>query len=511
MRRDGGDLLSGLGPYAFFSDRERNLLLRLRRFRLVGIGIAALVAVSTLLIWAAGGVAAMAVDASGTSIAPMWLGLLPLGVLAVCGALSIYETLLRRRRAQADEAWQGAHLVNKELVSAWVVSAGRRFSGSTGLSRYPLELLLGAVLLLVVPAALIIANAALSVAIRASAHRSVALSWVTTVSDTNYAVAWRTRDRSLARATAAFTKGALPLDERSQARFLASIIPAGSAPNVLLPRQAADSTLFAASDAPSPEALVAWRAVAHGSLLPLFWPFRSGAAAPEGVAVDQRAIQSIAAENLRDARRAISTNDLAQAELRARENLAVVRQLMRAGSAPFMALGTVTADAADVLDQVGRKRNDHALVAEAAVIRGAGVLRPTSAAAGALFADPTYLPIARLVADTLLEPATRVQLAQLAAAGFCENPREVLFGPSPSRTVLARQAAEGLHDLGGAERLVRPWDDWLEQSIATGATPMTAVPGTSRADARPSRAVRFATGLFRLHGLRSRLAFCSPN
>jgi hypothetical protein len=231
---------------------------------------------------------------------------------------------------------------------------------------------------------------------------------------------------------------------------------------------------------------------------------------PEPVAVDQSAINTIAAANLADGLRALSSNDFTRAQLRARENLAVARQLMRAGSPPFMALGAVTGDAADVLEYIGRARNDRNLVAEASAIRGSGVFRATSPSAGALFADPTYLPVTRLVADTLLDPVTRVQLAQLAAAGFCENPREVLFGPSPARQVLARRAAIGVSDLRGADRLVGPWDRWLTESIVTGETPRTAPPGASHLPAPPSRSVTFATGLFRLHGLRSRLAYCSP-
>ena len=540
MRRDGGDLMSGLGPYAFFSDRERIRLLRFRRFRLVGIGVAAAVAVVFLLVWAAGGVAAIAGDATGTSMAPVWLSVMPLTILAACAAFSVNEALIRRRRAQADEEWQAAHLVNKELVSAWVVSAGRRFAGSTGLSKYPLEIFLGGVLLVIVSAALIIANAAMVVAIRASAHRSVALSWVTTVTDTNYALAARGRDQALARATAPLIARAVPLDQRSQARFLAAFVPHTSAPNALLPRDGVDSLLFVdttrrvargdvveavrrlprppsppnffAIESPvSPEALAAWRAVANAAPLPLFWPFRAGVDAPEPVAVDQEASHTIAAANLRDGMRGLLANDLSLAERRARENLAVARQLMRAGSAPFMVVGAVTADAAEVLDYVGRARNDRTLIAETAAIRSAGVFRPTSAAAGALFADPSYLPVTRLVADTLLEPATRVQLAQLAAAAFCENPREVLFGPSVSRAFLARQAAIGLQDLVGADRLVGPWERWLTQSLESGRTTLTSAPGASAPPAGPGRAVKFATGLFRLHGLRSRLAYCSPS
>jgi hypothetical protein len=467
--------------------------------------------VFTLLVWSAGGVAAIADDPTGTSMAPLWLIVFPLGVLGGCMALALYETLIRRRRAQADEEWQGVHLVNPTLVSTWVVSAGRRFAGSTGLSKLPLEFALGAVLLVVVSAALIIANAALGVAIRASAHRSLAVSWVATVSDSSYALAWRARDASLARATASVETSALPIDERSLARFLASFVPYSSASNAILARAPADSTLFAAPGGlVTPEALGVWRAVAHAEPLPLFWPFRDGVQYPEPVAVDTQALHAIANANLGDAFRARTSSQLQEAEQRARENLAIARQLLRSGSAPFMVIGAVTTDAADVLEQVGRVRHSPNLVAEAAAIRGAGVYRLTSASAGALFSDPSYLPIARLVADTLLEPATRVQLAQLAAAGFCENPREVLFGPSISRTMLAEQASVGLQDLAGANRLVGPWKRWLTQSIVTGRTPITAMPGASKLPAPPNRAVNFATGLFRLHGLRSRLAYCSP-
>ena len=512
MLRDAGNLIGGVGIYAFFNDRERTRMLLLRRVRLVGIGAAALSAVLALLVWTGGGVAAIAGDPTGTSMAPLWLVFIPLGLLGVCVALALYETFLRRRRAQADEEWQGVHVVNPELVSAWVVGVGRRFAGSTGLSRYPLEFALGAVLLVIVSAALIIANAALRVAIRASAHRSVAVSWVSTVSDSNYAIAWRNRDNALARATALLTANALPLDERSQARFLASFVPNASASHAILQRDGADSTLFVSSRTQvSPEALAAWRAVAHSAPLALFWPFREGVQDPEPVAVDTQAVHAIATANLGDALRATERAQLQLAEQRARENLAVARQMMRAGSAPFMIVGAVTADAAEVLEHVGLARGDRNLVAEAAAIRGAGVFRPTSASAGALFADPSYLPIARLVADTLLEPATRVQLAQLAAAGFCENPREVLFGPSASRAVLAQQAAAGVRDLAGADRLVGPWNRWLTQSIVAGRTLVTAMPGASTLPPEPGRAVNFATGLFRLHGLRSRLAYCSPN
>jgi hypothetical protein len=337
------------------------------------------------------------------------------------------------------------------------------------------------------------------------------VSWVATVSDTNYALAWRARDQALTRATAPVATSAIPLDERSQTRFLASFVPFSSAPNAILQRSPIDSTLFVTpGGAMPPGALASWRAVAHAAPLPLFWPFRSGIEGPEPVAVDTQAVHTIASANLGDAFRASTPSQLELAEQRARENLAVARQLMRAGSAPFMIVGAVTADAADVLEHVGRTRNDRILVEEAKAIRGAGVFRPTSASAGALFADPSYLPIAGLVADTLLEPATRVQLAQLAAAGFCENPREVLFGPSMSRSILAERASSGLQDLAGADRLVGPWKRWLSRSIVTGRTAMTAMPGANQLPPAPSRAVNFATGLFRLHGLRSRLAYCSP-
>lgn len=538
MRRDGGDLLSGLGVYAFFGDRERHRLLRLRRFRLVGIGLAALVALVTMVVWVSGGFAALTSDPTGRSIAPLWLIFIPLTILGACAVLAAQETLLRRRRSHADEQWKGAHLVNQELVSAWVVSAGRRFEGSTGLSRFPVEIVLAAVLMVVVSAALIIANAALGVAIRTSAHRSQALSWVATVSDSNYARAWRGRDQALGRAVPA-APGAQALDETTMARFLATFIPAASATSTLLPRETGDSTLFVpaggrvrpgdllealgrlpaapirpnyfAEESPvRAEALATWRAVAQASVLPLFWPFREGSEIPEAVTVDAGALRTMGAENLREGLRAMTRRDFGVAERRARENLAVARQLTRAAVAPFMYIAVITADAADVLEHIGHARGDRALVAEAAALRAAGVYRPTTTSAGALFADPSYLPITRLVADTLLEPATRVQLAQLAAAGFCENPREVLFGPSLSRATLARSAAAGLTDLPGASRLVRPWETWLAQSIATGTTPMAAVPGAPGGGAVPTRPVRFATGLFRLHGLRSRLAYCAP-
>jgi hypothetical protein len=539
VRRDGGDLLSGLGVYAFFGDRERQRLLGMRRLRLAGIALAAVLALAAMVVWVSGGLAAITVDPTGTSIAPFWLIFVPLTLLGACAALAADEAILRRRRSHADEQWKGAHLVNKELVSAWLVSAGRSFAGSTGLSRFPLEIMLAAVLMVVVSAALIIANAALAVAIRASTHRSLALSWVATVSDTNYARAWRGRDEVLASAARPVSIGAAPLDERSRARFLATFIPPRSAINTLVAGEPGDSALFIPSGTrvasgdvleavsglparPAPPnffareprvpagALAAWRAMAHAEPMPLFWPFAGGTSAPEAIVVDQGALQTIAAANLRDGIQALAGRQYSVAELRARENLAVARQLTRAATTPFMYVGAITTDAADVLEYIGHATGNRPLVAEAAVLRAAGIYRPTTTSAAALFADPSYLPITRLVADTLLEPATRVQLAQLAAAGFCENPREVLFGPAVNRLILARQAAAGLSDLAGADRLVGPWERWLDRSIATGMTSMAAVPGAIGTPLPPSGPVKFATGLFRLGGLRSRLAYCAP-
>jgi serine/threonine protein kinase len=317
MRRDGGDLLSGLGDYAFFSDRERQRILLFRRLRMLGIVFAAAVAILMLLLMVSGVFAPLAPP---TAFAPAWLGLVPIAIVAVCIVPVIAESLLRRRRSAADEEWQSAHLVNRDLVSSWAVSAGRSLSEATRIARAPFEWVASSVAFIIVLASLIALSAVMQHALRTSAHRTVALSWI--------------RDLSDNRAT------------------------------------------------------------------------------------------------------------------------------------------------------------------------------PVSPSLAALFSDPSYTDIIGVIGDKRLEPEARIRLAELTAVGFCENPRELLFGQSADRRTLLRRAGEAVADLPGADARVKPWVTWLYESKATGVTPSMPVPGANGTPVPLARAVDLSTRLLLLHGLRSRLTFC---
>jgi hypothetical protein len=328
---------------------------------------------------------------------------------------------------------------------------------------------------------------------------------------------------------------------RERSAFLAAFVPADRGVHTLLPRDAADTLLLArdARDldsgsvaaavralpaAPSEATLLnlathvsrptlgAWRAVAHGGLLPLFWPYRENAddlESPSSGAfstTDDR-MTEIATANLFEGIAALAKKDYATGELRARENLAVIRQLVRGGTMSFGAPEQVTRDAAAALDWIGRAEGRGDLVMEAVELRDAAPRQPTvHPAAGALFADPAFFPIAQTIADTNLAPAVRVRLAEYTATGFCSNPHEVMFGVDPARLALLGVARANLADLPGSQKLLTPWERWLSDAVRTGITrPVVSRTPTTGPIARP---IAVATSLFRLTGLRSRLAYC---
>jgi len=544
MRRDGGDLVNGLGIYAFSSERERQVLLAMRRARLVGIISATVLSVAAMVAWVSGWFGSTVTQGASplTPGGARWMVALPAALLAACGVLAAVEAIIRRRRAQADEEWQGAHVVKPELVLNWVVSAGRKLAGSTALYRLPIEAVAGGLLIAAVVASLVIANAAMRTSISAAYRRSVALAWFgRNFADTSRSNRWRVLERALDRSAGGLTRGAGPVDIRLQARLLATFVPPGVGVQSLLPRAPADSILYAGGSRPisdagimaalqrlpaappestmlnlavhAPRATIdVWRAAAHGALLPRFWPYRADAKALESPAsnafsTDDDGVLTIAAANLFEGIDALSKRDFANGELRARENLAVARQLDRGGTANFAASDGVVGDAAAVLDWIGHARNDAALIAEAAELRSA-MTRQTIVhySAPALFADPDYLPVTGIIADTMIAPAVRVRLAEYTAVGFCSNPHEVMFGVDPSRLLLLRRARQSLADLDGASRLLAPWEAWLSDAIETGIARPVVNRNPNGGTLTPAAVA--ATTLFRLAGLRSRLTYC---
>jgi hypothetical protein len=542
-RRDGGDLVNGLGIYAFSSERERRTLLTMRRIRLAGIISATILSVAAMVAWVSGWFASSTTQGASplTPTTARWMVAVPGAVIAFCGVLALIEAIVRRRRAQADEEWQGAHVVQPELVSNWVVSAGRKLARSTAFYRFPLEAIIGLLLIAAVIASLVIANAAMTTSIRAAYRRSVALAWVgRDFADTARVGRWRVVERALDRSAAPVTRGAPPIPPRIQRQLLATFIPRDFGVRTLLARDPADSVLFVGKElrptdtsvdsalarlpiAP-PEmtmlnlavhapraAMNVWRAVAHGAVLPRYWPYRDGATELELPADSSSTlnpgVQVLATANLFEGIDALAKGDLATGELRARENIAVARQLDRGGTINFAAPEGVVSDAAALLQWIGRRKKDVGLVSEADELRAA-MSRSTTVhnSAPALFADPDYLPVTRIIADTALAPAVRVRLAEHTAVGFCSNPHEVMFGVDPARLRLVYEARQSLADLAGAGKLIVPWEHWLADAIRTGVTrPVTNRIYEGGQLTSPAAA---ATKLFRLSGLRSRLTYC---
>jgi hypothetical protein len=228
---------------------------------------------------------------------------------------------------------------------------------------------------------------------------------------------------------------------------------------------------------------------------------------PDGLGTLTDGLDVIAATNLFDGIDALSKHDFKTGILRARENLAVARQLDRGGTTNFAAPEGLVGDAAAVLDWIGHAKPDAGLVAEAAELRSA-MTRTTTVhnSAPALFADPNYLPVTQIIADTMLSPAVRVRLAEHTAVGFCSSPHEVMFGIDPARLTLVRTARQSLSDLDGAEKLLVPWERWIDDAIRTGV--VRPVVNHLSDGGRITRPAAAATALFGLTGLRSRLTYC---
>ena len=143
-------------------------------------------------------------------------------------------------------------VVKRELVSNWVVSAGRKLASSTALYRVPIEAIAGAALIATVVASLVIANAAMTTSIRSTYRRSVALAWVgREFADTVRAGRWRVLERALHKSAGKLARAGSPVDSRLQAQLLATFIPSNAGTRSLLPREAADSVLYVGGSRPT--------------------------------------------------------------------------------------------------------------------------------------------------------------------------------------------------------------------------------------------------------------------
>ena len=82
-----------------------------------------------------------------------------------------------------------------------------------------------------------------------------------------------------------------------------------------------------------------------------------------------------------------------------------------------------------------------------------------------LMADPVRPAGFSALADRSLLPATRVRLLEGVVGGICQNPQEVLFGPSQSRRALLDSAAIAIQDLPRASDLMA----WQRRRLARAA------------------------------------------
>jgi hypothetical protein len=226
------------------------------------------------------------------------------------------------------------------------------------------------------------------------------------------------------------------------------------------------------------------------------------------------AIRAVAYANGATGLAALARGDTATALLRARENAAVARQLLRQlGEADAATAAVLLMQASDVLRAAAETRAQPTLAAEAERLSRAAeeVREPIRLRYRdrllALFADPADRAGIPFVADSMLAPVTRASVEAAVIGGHCLNAREMLFGLDERRIALLDDVGIALRDLSRAAELVetdRRWlRRWVENQKATAADNVSSIdPG-----ARPSVVLR-SLGWLGLGAVRDRMLFC---
>jgi hypothetical protein len=213
-----------------------------------------------------------------------------------------------------------------------------------------------------------------------------------------------------------------------------------------------------------------WRRFTHSALLPTLWMWRKDVpGARYDLPVPRRlyVFRELAQRNAAAGYFALVAGDAADAERRARENIAGSRQLMR-GSTEFedyvgqaiVQLGRTQ------LDVIGRRTQNVRLIAEAERIKAALSRWRNERLPGNAWAAMLADPANTVVLDHLARdpyPKAAADLVQVASVAYCRNPREMLFGIDPRRRALLHQltATTGARRF---EELARMGENWLDDT-----------------------------------------------
>jgi hypothetical protein len=515
---DGSDdtsaLVNGSGRFALLESKARDRLMRLRRERLAVGGATLATAITMISLWVVGWIGGWA---TGSDLLPvpevvMLLGPVVLGLLAVSW-LGRPEALLRGSGLRRLFSWRVRPAGSRpELVRSWLISTGQPAAMSSrrvwlaAISFVPALMviaLLGALSIVSVVVSLAATNGTMST------EKAVNLMGTLT-SDSLRPAPWREYDSLFA--LSARVRGAGTAVDSEAARRLAGWHYAGrSVPSWLNavttgipaapPRDVVyqsaryfDRRTFMTIDSIAPSEIAALSADTATPVFALFRRLaRSGPLPPlllinaglpgRDMPVGFRQFPgygSAALRNISAGILALRQRDSATALLRAREILAVARQMMRS---PLLLdhLGGLTASiyGQKLVELTGRVMKDPALIAESErlrvlTLRARADFNPWwTGGAQLLMADPVNPVLLRFLADTALLPAARAAAAAGVVSGFCLSAREILFGVDTRRRETLDRVGIALRNTPRMDDVIlaehRELDEWIASPSAANA------------------------------------------
>jgi hypothetical protein len=511
QHRNTSDLRNTTGRFAVLNPAERDLVRRFRQGKALASILCLPAAVFAMIFWISGLPARFA--PSGDALLPWHDLLLVTAPIAVCllGALLLLlleHAFIRRTLGTFRLRMTARPSIKPEVVQSWVAAAG---ASITEPRRMPSRAAFVAVLVALGAATALPAAAILTVVGETTARlipaRATAAEWVDMLqTDSLRPMAWRDVDTLMA------TSALRPIPAMGASRddalrnFVKSFIavdhrPADSAwivkpvESLRLPPEAplragsleeAARQLRHASAAAAMERLGRdtlsprineFRAFARLPLLPELWAYQPGipyVESPFAIPVFRLAtIRRVGYANAAAGLVALGRGDTATALLRARENVAVARQLTRQlDEMDASAAALLVLQGSQIMRAVAEANGQPVLAAEAEHLERAADelrrpirLRYTAKALG-LFADPSSPAGARLFGDSTIAPSTRVALLFPAIFGHCLNAREMLFGVAAERMALLDSASVRLRDVPRAGEVVATGRQWLARWLS---------------------------------------------
>jgi hypothetical protein len=511
QHRDTSDLRNTTGRFAVLNPAERDLIRRFRRGKALASILSLPAAVFAMIFWISGLPAGLA--AHTETLLPVRDALLVTAPIVVCllGALLLLllEQLFFRRTLGTFRIRVATRpAIKPELVQSWLTASGDSAVHAPG--RLPSRGVFVAVLVALGAATALPAAAILTVVGETTARlipaRAAAAEWVDGLrTDSLRPMAWREVDALMA-ASAIRLVPSLPGDPNGVIRgFVAGFIEvahrAADSAWIVEPGEVSQLPTESALHAPSLEdaarelrtstsaatlarlgvdttspRLGPFRAIAHVPTLSDLWGYRPGiphVGSPFEIPVFRpTTIRRVGNNNALSGLLALGRGDTVTALLRARENVAVARQLTRqlddqdAATAALLVL-----QASQVIHSISEAKGSPVHAAEADHLERVAdeLRRPVRLRYGAkalgLFADPANSSGVQLFGDSTLAPSSRVVLILPAIFGHCLNAREVLFGIDPRRQALLDSASVRLRDIPRADEIVSTGRRWLARWV----------------------------------------------